>query len=185
VLAVVLLSLLASYTSFNGALLTLSRFAYALAAQGLLPRSLAALDPRTHVPQRALDGLLGFSLLATVVLLWTRALVPVIVAAAACAAALYAGVTLARERDPFKAPQRSRARRLVGTGLGVLLVGLALGALGDVPAGASRITAVALVLLAYGAAASLAHRLARRTRRPLPRPAPLPASEGEIHVRIR
>jgi hypothetical protein len=94
-------------------------------------------------------------------------------------------VTLARERDPFKAPQRSRARRLVGTGLGVLLVGLALGALGDVPAGASRITAVALVLLAYGAAASLAHRLARRTRRPLPRPAPLPASEGEIHVRIR
>ncbi|MFO0578011.1 MAG: amino acid permease [Polyangia bacterium] len=185
VLAVVLLSLLASYTSFNGALLTLSRFTYALASQGLLPRGLAALDPRTHVPRRALDGLLGFSLLATSVLLGTRALVPVIVAAAACAAVMYAGVALARERAPFSGPLRRPARRLAGFGLSALLSGLAIGALCDLPASANRSAAVALVLLGYCAAASLSLRLARRAERPVVPAASRPVPEGDPHAARR
>jgi amino acid transporter len=48
------LCLLASFTSFNGALLALARFAYALASQGALPRVFARLDPKTRVPRDVL-----------------------------------------------------------------------------------------------------------------------------------
>ena len=48
--AIGILCLLASFTSFNGALLTLSRLVAALAAQGVLPRRLAHMDARRMVP---------------------------------------------------------------------------------------------------------------------------------------
>lgn len=166
VIAVVVLSLLASYTSFNGALLTLSRFAYALASQGLLPAGLARIDPRTQVPRRALDGLLIFSLISTGLLMLTHALLPAIIAAASGAASLYAGTSVARERGPFAAGTPRRLRRLGGYGLGLLLGGLGIGALLDAPGGGSRATAVALVALAYLGAVLLL----RRSRSGVPRP---------------
>lgn len=166
VIAVVVLSLLASYTSFNGALLTLSRFAYALASQGLLPSGLARIDARTQVPRRALDGLLIFSLTATALLMWTRALLPAIVAAASGAALLYAGTCFARERGPFGAGTRRPLRRFGGYGLGLLLIGLGIGALIDAPEGGSRATAVTLVALAYLGSVLLL----RRSRPGAPRP---------------
>lgn len=186
VAAVVLLSLLASYTSFNGALLTLSRFAYALASQGVLPRGLARLDAQgragTQVPRRALDCLLGFSLLATAALMWTRALLPAIVAAAACAAALYAGASLARERRPFVTASRGRGRALLGLALALVLIAFGLGALLDVPGG-SRATAASLVACAYAGSLYLSRRLGRP---PAPTRAPalstLQPQEGSRHV---
>src|SRR5262245_11553981 len=53
---------LASFSSFNGALLALSRFIYALAAQGMLPRRLSKMEPRTLTARAALAALLGLAL---------------------------------------------------------------------------------------------------------------------------
>lgn len=185
VMAVVGLSLLASFTSFNGALLTLSRFAYALASQGLLPAGLARIDPRTQVPRRALDGLLIFSLIATALLMVTRALLPAIVAAASGAALLYAGTCFARERGPFGTGTQRRLRRFGGYGLGLLLGGLGIGALIDAPEGGSRATAVALVALSYLGALLLVRRSRPGTpRAPLVGQLPVLAPhEGGGHAR--
>jgi amino acid transporter len=55
--AIGILCLLASFTSFNGALLTLSRLSTALASQGMsCPRRLARMDARRMVPPDALGG---------------------------------------------------------------------------------------------------------------------------------
>jgi amino acid transporter len=62
VVAVAILSLLASFTSFNGALLALSRFLAALASQGVLPRRLAKVTPRGLIPDAALVALLACAL---------------------------------------------------------------------------------------------------------------------------
>ena len=64
VLAVIVACLLASYTSFAGALLALSRLTQVLAGQGVFPRALARVDPRRLVPTRALDALTVLGALA-------------------------------------------------------------------------------------------------------------------------
>ena len=55
--AVIVACLLASYTSFAGALLALSRLVQVLAGQGVFPRALGRVDARRLVPARALDAL--------------------------------------------------------------------------------------------------------------------------------
>ena len=164
---VALLSVLASFTSFNGALLSLSRFAYALAAQGALPRRLARVDATTLVPRAALDVLLGLAAGATVLVIAGDGLAASILAAAVAAALMYAAAMLARERAPFAEPARGWAARLGGAALALALAGLGIGVL--MGAGAARGGVAALLVMAYGAAALAAHRAARPARTAAPR----------------
>jgi amino acid transporter len=114
--AIATLCLLASFTSWNGALLTLSRLVYALAMQGLLPRGLARMDRRRLVPPNALAALLAISVALTVVLDRPSLVVVVLALAAASAALVWAAAVVARERPPFveaDRPRRHRARAFV------------------------------------------------------------------------
>jgi amino acid transporter len=100
VAAVVGLSLLASFTSFNGALLGLGRFVAALGREGLLPRKLGRIDGRTLVPRAALDTLLVAVLGSAAVI--GRFLPPLLFTSALVAASLYAACALASRRPPFR-----------------------------------------------------------------------------------
>ncbi len=133
-LGVALLSLLASYTSFNGGLLSLSRLTAALSAQGSLPRGLGRVDGRTLMPQRALWALLFFCGVATGLVRFLGLLRPAILAAAAAAALAYAAVAWSRERTPFREAGRGLLRRLLGRGLSGLLFLVALGVIVDASA---------------------------------------------------
>ena len=149
-LPVALLTLLSSYTSYNGALLALSRLTSALAAQRLLPRLLSQIDQRTLLPQRALLALLGFCLIATALVQRFNLLLPSILGAAPCAALAYAAVAFVRERAPFREAERSDFSRFAGSVLALLLVGLAIGVVLDSTV-ASILPSILLVLgSAYG-----------------------------------
>jgi amino acid transporter len=163
-LAIAALTLLASFTSFNGALLSLSRFVYALASQGALPRNLARLDTATLVPRPAVDALLVLAVGATALALAAGGLAPSILAAAVAAALMYAAAMLVRQRPPFAEPDRSRGARALGGALALALAAFGIAVVAD--AGAARAGLLALLALAYGSAALLAARAGRRTRRP-------------------
>ena len=137
-------------SSYNGALLALSRLTSALAAQRLLPRSLSQIEQRTLLPQRALLALLGFCLIATALVQRFNLLLPSILAAAPCAALAYAAVAFVRERAPFREAERSDFSRFAGSVLALLLVGLAIGVVFDSTA-ESILPSILLVLgSAYG-----------------------------------
>jgi amino acid transporter len=156
---IVVLSVLASFTSYNGALLALSRFVAALAAQGVLPRRLGRVEPHTLVARAALAALLALAVAATALVGFGGAMHPSILAGAAAAAVVYAAVTWVRERPPFAKPGRSAPRRLAGRALAAALVALAVGVLAD--AGPALGGTLALLGVA-GAAALIAARRARR-----------------------
>jgi len=171
---VVALSLLASFTSWNGGLLALSRFTAALASQGMLPRALGKLDPRTLVAQEALSALLGMGVVFTAIVGLADALEPSILAAAAAATFVYAAILLVRERAPFREPSRRRAARIKNRALAVALVGLGTAVVVD--AGGARPGVIALLLAAYGAA-WWASSGTRRPRGPAVR-----AGSGAVHA---
>lgn len=156
-----LLSLLASFTSFNGALLTLGRLTAALASQGILPRSLGRIEPRSLVPRGALLVLLLLALAATGLVVYCEALRPSILAAAVSAAVLYAALVCVRERPPFLEVQRHRLLRLASILLAGGLLTLAIGVLLD--AGTAQTGTVALLGVACGLASLAAYRSGRRT----------------------
>ena len=172
-LVVAPLCLLASFTSFNGALLGLSRFTAALAAQGTLPKRLARVDPRTLVARDALGVLLAVALAATALVSYGRALAPAILAAAAAAAGLYAAAAWARELPPFAEPGRSRARRWAGR---ALAAGFAAVGAGTIAAAGSARPAALLLLAAAAAAAAAAAWRGGRPRTPV-------ASRGPAHAK--
>ena len=127
--AIGILCLLASFTSFNGALLTLSRLIYALAAQGVLPRRLARMDARRMVPPDALAALLA-AVVALTFLLTTHALINAVLAGSAAAAGLvWAAAVAVRERPPFAEPGRSRRHQVAALALASLFLVFGLGAL--------------------------------------------------------
>jgi basic amino acid/polyamine antiporter, APA family len=159
---VALLSLLASFTSFNGALLTLSRFTSALAAQKVLPGRLARLHPGTLVPREALATLLVVAIGATALVGFGSALRPSILAAACSAAVVYAALAWTRERPPFAEPERSRIRRAVSGGLALALGVVGVGVVID--AGPALAATLALLGVAYSAALLAARRVIRRQR---------------------
>jgi len=161
----IVLSLLASFTCFNGALLALSRFACALAAQGTLPRRFGRLDPRTMVPRKALSVLLAVAIGATALVGFGGALEPAILAAAIAASLVYGCAAWVRERPPFAEEERGRGIRLVGRALALGL--FALGVAVAVDAGGARAGTLLLVGAAYGGALLLARR-ARPARLPEP-----------------
>jgi APA family basic amino acid/polyamine antiporter len=159
------LSLLASFTSFNGALLTLSRLTAALAAQGVLPRSLSQIEPRSLVPRAALVVLLALTMAAAALVSFGTMLRPSIFAAAVAAAVVYAGLCWVREFAPFAETGRSTARRCVGFALTAALAGLAVGVLLD--AGPALAATVSLLAIVFGASLVASARLRRK-----PAPAP-------------
>jgi amino acid transporter len=120
--AIGILCLLASFTSFNGALLTLSRLVYALATQGMLPRRLARMDARRMVPPNALAALLA-AVAALTFLLSTRALIGAVLAGSAAAAGLvWAAAVAVRERPPFVEPGRARRHQVAALALASLFL---------------------------------------------------------------
>jgi amino acid transporter len=123
-----LLCLLASFTSWNGALLTLSRLVYALAAQGFLPRSLARLDSRRLVPPNALHALLALAVLLTLVLHGQAVVALVLGGAAASAALVWAAAVAVRERAPFAESGRSVHHRRAAVALAALFLAFGAGA---------------------------------------------------------
>jgi APA family basic amino acid/polyamine antiporter len=172
-LMVALLSLLASYSSVNGGLLSLSRLTAALAAQGSLPRRLAAVDGRTLMPRAALLALFFVCITATAIVQGAALLLPAILAGAAAAALAYAAVAWSRERTPFREAGRGGLRRLGGRGLAVLLFSLALGVIADKSAAAVRPMLLGLLCAAYVAAFAMGLRpflrpLKTARRRPCP-----------------
>ena len=127
--AIGLLCMLASFTSFNGALLTLSRLVYALAAQGMLPRRLARMDAKRMVPPDALAALLAAAVALTF-LLSTRALINAVLAGAAGVAGLvWAAAVTVRERPPFVEPDRPRRHRVAALAVAALFVVFGCGAI--------------------------------------------------------
>ena len=129
--AIGILCLLASFTSFNGALLTLSRLVAALASQGVLPRRLAHMDARRMVPSHALAALLA-AVVALTFLLSTHALINAVLAGSAAAAGLvWAAAIAVRERAPFAEPGRPRRHRVAALALASLFVVFGLGALAE------------------------------------------------------
>jgi APA family basic amino acid/polyamine antiporter len=123
-----LLCLLASFTSWNGALLTLSRLVYALAAQGFLPRGLARMDSRRLVPPNALLALLAAAVLLTLLLDGHTAVALVLGGAAASAALVWAAAVAVRERAPFAEPGRAGHHRWTALALAALFVAFGAGA---------------------------------------------------------
>jgi amino acid transporter len=149
--------MLASFTSFNGALLALSRFVYVLGAQGLLPRQLAALDHKL-VAKPALNALLvaALSMTLTVYLLGLQQ--TLILAAAVTASFVYGVSTLARERKPFRV-KPNLLRRWLAYLIALGLFGLGLGVI--VNAGDTRGRLLVILALVYGSAMLVAWRLSR------------------------
>jgi APA family basic amino acid/polyamine antiporter len=129
--AIGILCLLASFTSFNGALLMLSRLIYALAAQGVLPRRLARMDARRMVPPDALAALLA-AVAALTFLLSTHALINAVLAGSAAAAGLvWAAAVAVRERPPFAEPGRPRRSQIAALALASLFIVFGLSALAE------------------------------------------------------
>jgi amino acid transporter len=129
--AIGILCLLASFTSFNGALLTLSRLVYALASQGFLPRRLARMDARRMVPPNALAALLA-AVAALTFLLSTHALINAVLAGSAAAAGLvWAAAIAVRERAPFVEAGRPRRSQLAALALASLFLVFGLSALAE------------------------------------------------------
>jgi APA family basic amino acid/polyamine antiporter len=159
-LLVVALSLLASFTSFNGSLLALSRFTYALAAQGVLPRRLAKLETRTLVAREALSALLALAIGFTAMVAAARIHQPSIIAAAVAAALAYAGALWARERPPFVERERGELRRLAGRSVAVGLVALGAGVI--IAADQARAGTLVVLGSAYGLALVAAARSVHR-----------------------
>jgi amino acid transporter len=157
----VALCLLASFTSFNGALLALSRFAYALASQGALPRTFARLDPKTLVPRQVLALLLALAIGFTAIVLVGGVLEPAILAAAVAASLLYAAAAWVRERPAFAEAGRSP---ILGRALAIGLVAVGVGVIVD--AGQARLGTLVLLGVAFVVAAAIAARVGGKRRRP-------------------
>lgn len=179
VATIALLSLLASYTSFNGALLAFSRLSAVLASLGILPRSWAQVDGRSLLPQRALAGLLLLCLGATVLVHGAGLLLAVVVAAAPTAAVVYAAIAWARASLPAGAgpstPNRARWHRAAAHTLSLILAGLAIAVLVSLPraadpeAGVASSPAAGPVLRIVAAAYAVTLALMFRQRRRPPR----------------
>jgi APA family basic amino acid/polyamine antiporter len=128
---VVVACLLASYTSFHGALLALSRLVQVLASQGVFPRGLSRVDPERLVPTRALDLLMLLGVAAAAAIDGRRLTLVVLGTAAAAATLQYACAVWAREQPPFREASRTPLARLSAAALAAGLVLLGAGALVD------------------------------------------------------
>lgn len=166
VLITAALSLLASFTSFNGALLAFSRFFAALASQGVLPKSLGKITPRGLVPDAALAALLACAVAFTALVGLADLLSSSVLAAAVSASIVYGGCLWASRRPPFSPPERALstlASRYGALAIGLLLLGVGV----IVDAGADRGATLAILGAAFAAALAASYRgLGSNVRRP-------------------
>lgn len=154
---VVVICLIASFTSFNGALLGVSLFSRALARQGVLPRSLSGVDPRTMTARPALNALFALTTLFTLLTDAFTIFQAVILGAAIVTAGVYSAVLWTRERPPFREPDRRRLRAL---GSGAIAIGFAALGLGVfIDAGPVRGSLAALLVCVLGVAGFAAQRI--------------------------
>lgn len=156
VILIAIVCILASFSSFNGALLALSRLTYALASQGVLPRSLAQMDPRTLTARSALNTLLLLAIVFTSIIYLFALYEAAIFAAAIAAALVYSVACFIRERQPFREQGRKGINRFSGTLLSLGLAVLGLGVLLD--AGQARTETGVLLMATYGLALFAAFR---------------------------
>ncbi len=143
-------SFIATFSTFNGALLAFSRFIYALAAQGILPRSLAQLEPRTLIARNALLMLLGCAIFFTLLLHFLAWYEATILATAVAATLVYAVATWTRECSPFRETGRGPGWRLWGGIFATILTIFALSVI--LQAGPARGSMLALLAGALGMA---------------------------------
>ena len=153
VILVIVTSFLASFSSFNGALLALSRFIYALANQGLLPRYFSHLEPKTLTARSALWLLLGLTMTFTMLLYFFSFYHATILAAAVAVTFVYATTLWTRERPPFREEQRSIYHRLISGGIAFFLLALGVGII--ITANEVRLSVLILLIIAYGTALGL------------------------------
>ena len=166
VMAVVVICLLASFTSFNGALLGISLFSRALARQGVLPRSLSRVDPRTMTARPALHALFAVTAVFTLVTYALTIYQAAILSAAIVTAGVYGAVLWTRERPPFREPTRRRTRALASTTAAAGFAALGLGVFVDAGAARGTLAVLLLVILGVAMVAALRIRAARSEARP-------------------
>jgi amino acid transporter len=150
-----IICLLASFSSFNGVLLGMSKLLYALATMGVIPRRLARLDPKTLSATAALNLLLAIAVGFTLIVYTTDLYKPVIFAAAVAASCLYSATVLVWECSGYRNPNR-RANP-VALGLAFLLAVLGLGVILD--ADEAKAYTLLLLSITYGSAFIAAGRL--------------------------
>ncbi|MEI6389072.1 MAG: APC family permease [Spirochaetota bacterium] len=139
----VLMSVLASATSFNSGLLNTSRFAYAMARDNVLPGPFAKLHPGYATPWFAILALMAVALGISYVILWSGKYLFMIVLAAALECFIYVVMALCVLRLRKVHPENPRDFRIpFGATIPVIVIvvftGLLLGIFTDVtrdPAG--------------------------------------------------
>lgn len=107
-------SLGASATTFNAGLTAASRFLYATAREGSLPKALARIDMRTFTPTLAIWILFAASLIASVLVYGTRSFHALVDLGAAMESIVYTLAPLAVLRLRKSAPERPRPYRAWG-----------------------------------------------------------------------
>lgn len=133
----IVMSILASVTSFNAGLLNTSRFAYAMARDNVLPRVFSHLHPDYATPWVAILALLIFAVSISLLILFSGQYLFIIVMAAALECIIYVVMALCVLRLRKKFPDKERSfkvpfGRLIPIITIIVFSGLALGLFADV-----------------------------------------------------
>jgi amino acid transporter len=110
----IIMSILASVTSFNAGLLNTSRFAYAMARDNTLPRFFSKLHPDHATPWAAILALVIFAMVLSFAILITGKYLFIIVMAAALECFIYVVMAVCVMRLRRKNPDQERAFRVPG-----------------------------------------------------------------------
>jgi len=132
----VLMSVLASVTSFNAGLLNTSRFAYAMARDNVLPRVFSKLHPDHATPWVAILGLVVFAIALSLLIFFTGQYMFIIMMAAALECVIYVVMALCVIRLRKKFPDSERSFKIpFGPAIPVITIvifsGLAIGLFAD------------------------------------------------------
>jgi amino acid transporter len=132
----IIMSILASVTSFNSGLLNNSRYAYAMARDNVLPRFLSVLHPVYATPWASILALMIFAIVVSLVILITGKYLFLIVMAAALECFIYVVMASCVMRLRKRKPDMERAYKipfgnLVPIIVVVVFAGLMLGIFAD------------------------------------------------------
>jgi len=105
----ILMSIIASVTSFNAGLLNTSRFTYAMARDNTLPRVLSKLHPDYATPWAAILSLVVFAIILSFLILVTGKYLFIIIMAAALECFIYVVMALCVLRLRKKIPDKNRS----------------------------------------------------------------------------
>ena len=105
----IIMSIIASVTSFNAGLLNTSRFTYAMARDNTLPRVLSKLHPDYATPLAAILSLVVFAIIVSFLILITGKYLFIIIMAAALECFIYVVMAVCVLRLRKKFPDKKRA----------------------------------------------------------------------------